>query len=60
MQKYNKLCKHPNIFRRKKEKISRAHARITYCIKDIVCIYILYSIIVFKNFLCKLLIDRYL
>ncbi len=41
-----------------KEKISLAHTRITYCIKDIVCIYILYSIIVFEIFLYKLLIDR--
>ena len=61
MQKYNKLCKHPNIFRRKKEKIL-ARTRTYYVLykRYSMYIYILYSIIVFENFLCKLLIDRYL
>ena len=38
LQSYTFLHKLPNIFEEKKKKSSRAHARITYYIKYIVCI----------------------
>ena len=55
------FCTNSQTFsKKKKKKSSRAHARITYYIKYIVCIYILYGIMVFRIFIRNVLNDRYL